>query len=101
MKLLYQLSYVSTILFICMSCAREAFLDDGDNKEVGAFAYIDGEWTLSYSAVPEHEYRLDIDVKGYDHISARQKMPKQVKVGDSFEGYKPQSSPLQNTYQGG
>ena len=31
MKLLYQLSYVSAILFICMSCAREAFLDDGDN----------------------------------------------------------------------
>lgn len=146
MKLLYQLSYVSTILFICMSCAREAFLDDGDNivvvecilscdsiqklslsltrskannsgnmdiseakavlydetsgKEAGTFVYIDGEWTLSYSAVPEHEYRLDIDVIGYDHISARQKMPKQVKVGDSFEGYKPQSSPLQNTYHG-
>ena len=67
--------------------AKAVLYDKTYANEVGTFKYIDGEWTIPYSAVPEHEYWLDIDIKGYDHISARQKMPKQVKVGDSFNAY--------------
>ena len=35
----------------------------------------DGEWTLDYEAVPGHEYRLEVNVPGYEMIHAEQQMP--------------------------
>lgn len=35
----------------------------------------DGEWTLDYEAVPGHEYRMEVNVPGYEMIHAQQQMP--------------------------
>ena len=35
----------------------------------------DGEWILDYKAVPGHEYRLEVNVPGYEMIHAEQQMP--------------------------
>ena len=42
-----------------------------------------GEWELDYSAIPEHEYRLELKVPGHDLISAKQTMPKRISVNVS------------------
>lgn len=52
-----------------------AVLYDGEEK-VGEFQRHRGnEWTLDYSAVPDHTYRLEVLVPGYDPIHAEQQMP--------------------------
>ncbi len=64
--------------------ADVTLFDETKNETAGTFHYAGGmDWTLDYAAEPEHAYRLDIDVKGHDHISAQQIMPKQIRV----EGY--------------
>lgn len=35
----------------------------------------DGTWELDYAAIPEHVYRLEVQIPGYDRISAEQTMP--------------------------
>lgn len=35
----------------------------------------DGTWELDYAAIPEHVYRLEVQIPGYDLISAEQTMP--------------------------
>lgn len=45
-------------------------------SEAGRFVKAeDGVWTLDYEAVDEHEYRLEVNVPGYDLITAEQQMP--------------------------
>lgn len=52
-----------------------AILYDGVEK-VGEFQRTDnGDWTLAYSAIPGHTYRLEVQVPGYDLIHAEQQMP--------------------------
>ena len=47
-----------------------------DGTQAGRFVKAeDGVWTLDYEAVDEHEYRLEINVPGYETITAEQKMP--------------------------
>lgn len=52
-----------------------AALYDGEEM-VGRFQHKRGEeWTLSYAAVTGHDYRLEVEVPGYDKIWAEQTMP--------------------------
>ena len=60
--------------------AQATLFDVTANVSAGSFQLSDDGWYLSYSAIPQHSYRLDIDVPGHDHISARQTMPKQVDI---------------------
>ncbi len=47
-----------------------------DSCVVGNFEYQeDSLWILDYSALPDHLYRLEISVSGYEMITAEQKMP--------------------------
>lgn len=64
--------------------AEVTLYDETKNETAGSFRYSGGmDWKLDYAAEPEHAYRLDIDVKGHDHILAEQTMPKQACI----EGY--------------
>lgn len=61
-----------------------AVLFEGDVK-IGEFQHKEGnEWTLSYSAVPGHSYRLEVEVPGYDKIWAEQTMPEHVSFYCNF-----------------
>lgn len=52
-----------------------ATLYEGGEK-IGEFRRVQGnEWTLQYSAVTGHSYRLEVEVPGYDKIWAEQTMP--------------------------
>ncbi len=54
--------------------ASVALLDD--DGLVGHFQRKQGsEWTLAYRAIPKKHYRLEIEVPGYDLITAEQTMP--------------------------
>ena len=63
-----------------ISEAQVTLFDETTNTSAGAFQFLNNSWTLSYSAIPLHTYRLDIDVPGHDHIFARQTMPDQVRI---------------------
>ena len=63
-----------------ISEAQVTLFDETANTSAGAFHFLNDSWTLSYSAIPQHAYRLDIDVPGHDHISARQTMPDQLRI---------------------
>lgn len=53
--------------------------DNGD--EIGAFQYINEDvWLLEYSAIPNHHYRLEIQVPGYELVFAEQTMPEPAPV---------------------
>ena len=50
-------------------------------KEAGRFVKAeDGVWTLDYEAEDEHDYRLEVNVPGYETITAEQTMPVRPKV---------------------
>lgn len=52
-----------------------------DFHEVGHFKRIQGsEWTLAYKARPGMHYKLEVEIPGYDLITAEQTMPKVAKV---------------------
>ena len=64
-----------------ISEAQVTLFDETAKSSAGSFQFSsDNGWILPYSAIPQHSYRLDIDVPGHNHISAKQTMPKQVKV---------------------
>ncbi len=46
------------------------------NREAGRFKRMaNGLWQLTYMAIPEHRYRLDVTVPGHEPIWAEQTMP--------------------------
>ncbi len=48
-----------------------------DKLKVGEFRHVQGsEWTLEYTPVYGHHYRLEVDVPGYEQMWAEQTMPK-------------------------
>lgn len=52
-------------------------IDLSRQETVGQFKKKDGSlWTLDYAGIPDHKYRLEIQVPGYDLISSEQTMPK-------------------------
>lgn len=59
-----------------ISEADAVLTDLTDNIIAGKFRYeSDGSWTLGYSAIPGHNYRLDINIPGRDPIYSEQLMP--------------------------
>ncbi|MBR5835441.1 MAG: DUF4249 family protein [Bacteroidales bacterium] len=63
----------------------EAFatlIDLTESKTVGQFVKgeKEGLWTLEYSAVPRHHYRLEVQVPGYDLIHAEDIMPESLDI---------------------
>ena len=44
----------------------------------------DGTWALDYAAVPEHSYRLEVDVPGHETVWAEQTMPTACLVISTF-----------------
>ena len=56
--------------------AEVELFDKTDGKSVGLFAYKEGkEWSLDYTAVPRHGYRLEVRVPGHDLVYAEDTMP--------------------------
>ena len=56
--------------------AEAVLIDLTEGKTVGSFErQDDGIWTLDYAAVPEHSYRLEVDVPGHETVWAEQTMP--------------------------
>ena len=56
--------------------AKAVLTDLTEGKEAGHFAKAaDGSWQLSYAAIPEHHYRLDVSIPDHDPIWAEQTMP--------------------------
>lgn len=52
-----------------------------DDGLVGHFERTQGsEWKLAYKAIPGKHYRLEVDVPGYDLITAEQTMPEVTKI---------------------
>lgn len=59
-----------------ISEAEAVLTDLTDGIVIGSFRHEeDGNWTLVYSAIPGHRYRLDINVPGRDPICSEQSMP--------------------------
>lgn len=84
MKLFYSHAKDGNMASVPITEADVTLFDETKNEAAGNFRYSDGkDWVLDYAAEPEHSYRLDIDVKGHEHISAQQTMPKQAHI----EGY--------------
>ena len=49
--------------------AEAVLIDLTEGKTAGSFErQDDGTWTLDYAAVPEHTYRLEVDVPGQEPI---------------------------------
>ena len=56
--------------------AEAVLIDLTEGKTVGSFERQDeGTWTLGYTPIPEHSYRLEVDVPGQEPIWAEQTMP--------------------------
>ena len=59
----------------------EAVLKDLTTGETKSFErQEDGVWRMDYAAVPEHRYRLEVSVPGYDTLIAEDTMPDSVRV---------------------
>ena len=58
-----------------------------EGKIVGEFVRSTGDmWTLDYSAVPDHGYRIEIQVPGYDLIHAEDTMPQLPEITERHRG---------------
>lgn len=52
-----------------------------ESRKAGTFVPgPEGTWTLGYAAIPEHSYRLEVEVPGYGTVSAEDTMPPTVDV---------------------
>lgn len=58
-----------------------------EGKIVGEFVRSTGDlWTLGYSSVPDHGYRIEIQVPGYDLIFAEDTMPQLPEITERHRG---------------
>ena len=79
----------------------DAVLKDLATGETMSFErQADGVWRLNYAAVPNHKYRLEVAVPGYETLWAEDTMPDSVKVYVShvFELWWYLESPTGYTY---
>ena len=61
--------------------AEIKLLDVSQNMEMDQFVRVaDNQWTLEYSGIPGHKYRLEIKVDGYDRVWAEQTMPEKAEL---------------------
>ncbi len=65
--------------------AVATLIDLTESNIVGQFAKGKEEnmWTLDYSAIPQHSYRLEVQVSGYDLVYAEDVVPERVDI-ESF-----------------
>ena len=67
--------------------AVATLIDLTEGKTVGEFVRSTGDlWTLDYSAVPDHGYRIEIQVPGYDLIHAEDTMPQLPEITERHRG---------------
>ena len=79
--------------------ADAVLIDLTEGKTVGSFKrQDDGTWALDYAAVPEHSYRLEVDVPGYETVWAEQTMPTACLVISTFMNIFSSSSYLVSLY---
>ena len=65
--------------------AEAVLIDLTEGKTAGSFErQDDGTWALDYAAVPEHSYRLEVDVPGHETVWAEQTMPTACLVISNF-----------------
>ncbi len=77
--------------------AEVTLIDLTDNIDAGLFERQDDmTWTLDYQAIPEHSYRLEVRVTGYDPVWAEQTMPLECRAMSTF--YADWSSSSYHTY---
>ena len=70
--------------------AMAVLTDLTEGREAGRFARTsDGSWQLAYTAIPAHDYRLDISVPGHDPIWAEQTMPEAPGIIVSWHSWSP------------
>lgn len=69
--------------------AVATLIDLTESRTVGQFVKGEEEnlWTLEYSAIQDHRYRLEVQVPGYDLIWAEDTMPRQIDVREYPETY--------------
>lgn len=61
--------------------AVAALIDLTKSEMIGQFVrQEDDRWSLDYSAVPEHHYRLEVQIPDHDLIWAEDTMPKRIDV---------------------
>ena len=81
--------------------ATAVLTDLTEGKEAGHFAKAaDGSWQLSYAAIPEHHYRLDVSIPGHDSIWAEQTMPAASEIDVHWDWWRmhlPKSEPYRQT----
>ena len=59
----------------------KVMLTDIDEGVVRQFRYVGNSlWSLDYSAEPQYQYLLEIDVEGHDRVSAKTKMPSSLSI---------------------
>lgn len=68
--------------------AEAVLIDLTEGKAAGRFEkQDDGTWALDYAAVPEHSYRLEVDVPGHETVWAEQTMPTDCLVISNFMNF--------------
>ena len=68
--------------------AEASLTDLTTGEDAGNFVrQDDGTWTLDYSAVPLHSYRLEVRVPGHELIWAEQTMPTSYPWTESYHTY--------------
>ena len=70
--------------------AEAVLIDLTEGKTAGSFErQDDGTWTLGYAAVPEHSYRLEVDVPGHETVWAEQTIPDKPAIESYFSLWSP------------
>ena len=81
--------------------ATAVLTDLTEGKEAGRFTRAaDGTWQLSYAAIPEHRYRLDVSIPDHDPVWAEQTMPAASEIEVHWDWWRmnlPKSEPYRQT----
>jgi len=77
-----------------LNAARISLYDLTLEASAGFFRNVSGEeWTLDYRAIPEHTYRLEVSVPGFEDVYALTTMPQQR---ESYSAWNP--NPIISSY---
>ena len=69
--------------------AIATLIDLTDEKPIGEFKKSTGNlWTLDYSPVSDHHYRIEVQVPGYDMIWAEETMPQRADISSYTTHFK-------------
>ena len=55
--------------------------DETEGVLVGHFAHLQGnDWQLEYAAIPQHRYSLEVEIDGFEAVTAYTQMPEKLGV---------------------